>query len=72
MAAHRRVELGPIAPRVAGYGAIAQSKWNAWRRKEHLEDVSEADLDDQLARVAARIDSVFGRGGSARLSLDAE
>lgn len=62
VATHRGVELGPITPRVIGYGAIAQSKWAAWRRKEQLEDISVAELDDQLARVAAHLDVVFGLG----------
>lgn len=49
VARYRGVTLGPIAPRVAGYGAIAQQKWAAWRRKEGVEDISEESLDQQLA-----------------------
>src|SRR6201994_1882244 len=53
---YRGVTLGPIAPRVAGYGAIAQQKWAAWRRKEGVEDISEEGLDQQLAEVSACLD----------------
>nr|WP_238174732.1 nucleotidyl transferase AbiEii/AbiGii toxin family protein [Kribbella kalugense] len=61
VARYRKVELGPIAPAVVGYGAVAQAKWAAWRRKEHLEEISEPDLDDQLAKVAAVLDPAFAR-----------
>ena len=32
----------------AGYGAVGQAKWAAWRRKEHLESACEENLDDQI------------------------
>jgi hypothetical protein len=57
---YRNVTLGPIAPVVAGYGDIAQAKWAAWRHKEGLEDVTDALLDDQLARVAAVLIPILG------------
>lgn len=34
-------------------------KWAAWRRKEGVEAISEADLDDQMARVASTLDPIF-------------
>lgn len=61
VARYRKVELRPTAPVVAGYGAVGQAKWAAWRRKEHVEQISEANLDDQMARVAAVLDPVFAR-----------
>jgi hypothetical protein len=54
--------LGPIAPRVIGYGAIAQQKWAAWRRKEGLDDISEASLDSQMELVSSYLDPVFSNG----------
>ena len=66
VARYRQVELTPIAAAVAGYGAVAQAKWAAWRRKEGVEDISEADLDDQMVRVAAVLDPVFSRTPTAR------
>ncbi|TDW87332.1 nucleotidyltransferase AbiEii toxin of type IV toxin-antitoxin system [Kribbella pratensis] len=59
VASYRKVELGPVAPVVAGYGAVAQAKWAAWRRKERVEAISEPDLDDQMAKVVAVLDPVF-------------
>jgi hypothetical protein len=36
-ARHRGVTLEPVTPYLAGYGAVAQAKWAARRRKEHLD-----------------------------------
>jgi Nucleotidyl transferase AbiEii toxin, Type IV TA system len=58
----RRVTLEPVAPHLADYGAVAQAKWAAWRRKEHLESVCEENLDDQITLVASCLDSVFVHG----------
>lgn len=65
VARYRQVTLGPIAPAVVGYGALAQVKWAAWRRKEGIEDICEANLDDQMAKVAALLDPVFSRAMEA-------
>ncbi|TCP57470.1 nucleotidyltransferase AbiEii toxin of type IV toxin-antitoxin system [Tamaricihabitans halophyticus] len=62
VARYRGVTLEPIAPRVVGYGQIGQAKWTAWRRKERLEPVCDADLDQQMALVAYYLDPVFSRG----------
>ena len=62
VARYRGVPLEPIAPHVVGYGQIGQAKWAAWRRKERLETVCEADLDEQMALVASYLDPVFSRG----------
>jgi hypothetical protein len=50
---------------LAAYGvrrAVAQAKWAAWRRKEHLESVCEENLDDQIALVASYLDPVLAKG----------
>jgi hypothetical protein len=62
VARFRGVTLGPVAPYLAGYGAVAQAKWAAWRRKEHLESVCEENLDDQITLVTSYLDSVFAHG----------
>ena len=59
VAAYRGVELSAIGPVLEGYGDLSQPKWAAWRRRERLEDVCEANLDDQIVRVAAILDPVF-------------
>lgn len=65
VARYRDVALGPVSPVLAGYGAVGQQKWAAWRRKEHAEEISETDLDDQMAKVADVLDPVFERGSVA-------
>lgn len=59
---YRGIELKPITPLLEGYGAVGQSKWAAWRRKEKLESVCEENLDEQIIRVAAILDPVFSQG----------
>ena len=36
VARHRGMLLEPIAPHVAFYGQVGQTKWAAWRRREKL------------------------------------
>ncbi|MFG1932227.1 nucleotidyl transferase AbiEii/AbiGii toxin family protein [Mycobacterium sp. NPDC048908] len=62
VARHRGVTLEPVAPYLLGYGAVAQAKWAAWRRKERLESVCEENLDDQITLVASCLDPVFVKG----------
>ena len=62
VAHHRGVTLEPVASYLVGYGEVAQRKWAAWRRKERLESVCEASLDDQVALVVFYLDPVFARG----------
>lgn len=62
VARFRQVTLRPVADSVAGYGAVSQPKWAAWRRKEGLEDVCEPNLDDQMLEVIAVLDPVFSSG----------
>lgn len=59
VADYRDVELQSIGPVLEGYGSIGQAKWAAWRRKQGLTDLCEANLDDQMLRVAAILDPVF-------------
>lgn len=62
VARYRRVTLAPVAAHLTGYGEVAQAKWAAWRRREHLESVCEADLDEQITLIASYLDPVFARG----------
>jgi hypothetical protein len=36
VAGHREVALTSLVPLLDGYAAIAQSRWTAWLRKQHL------------------------------------
>lgn len=60
VAAHRHVTLEAVSPHLAGYGAVAQPKWAAWRRKEGFEAICQERLDDQTVLVAGVLDPVFG------------
>lgn len=62
VARYRKVALTPIGPVVEGYGDVGQAKWAAWRRKEHVEAISEESLDAQMAKVAGVLDSAFAKG----------
>lgn len=64
VAAHRGIDLQPISSVIEGYGAVGQSKWAAWRRKEGLTAVCEENLDEQMVRVAAILDPVFSTGSN--------
>ncbi|GAA4046852.1 nucleotidyl transferase AbiEii/AbiGii toxin family protein [Arthrobacter methylotrophus] len=59
VAAHRGAELEPLRALMAGYGAIGQAKWAAWRRKLKVEDLCEQDLDAQVERVLIFMEPVF-------------
>ena len=59
VARYRGVTLEPVSPHLKGHGVIEQAKWAAWRRKERLEEICEAQLDDQVTFVARFIDPVF-------------
>ncbi len=71
VARYRGVTLEPIAPYVVGYGQVGQAKWAAWRRKERLEEVCEAELDEQMVLVASYLDPVFSRETPHRLAHSA-
>ncbi len=56
VAMHRRVERLPLATVLDGYGAIGQTRWAAWRRRQHLEDRLPEQFDDLVAAVVALAD----------------
>ena len=47
VATHRNAQLSPLREVLAGYPAIAQPKWTAWRRKQKLDGIP-ADFADLL------------------------
>lgn len=65
VAAYRGVELKPITPLLEGYGAVSQSKWAAWRRKEKIEAVCKENLDEQIIRVAEILDPILSQGSGS-------
>ncbi|GAA2507480.1 nucleotidyl transferase AbiEii/AbiGii toxin family protein [Streptomyces thermolineatus] len=66
---HRRVVLTPLATALAGYPAVAQAKWAAWRRRQRLDDRLPEEFADVLGTVAAFADPVL-TGRTSGLSWD--
>lgn len=62
VARRRGITLEPVAPHLAGYGAVAQAKWAVWRRKEHFESACEENIDDQIKLVISCLDSILPSG----------
>ncbi len=59
VAAFRRVGLRPLAVMLEGMPEIAQPKWAAWRRKQHLEDSTPESFHVLLERCATITDTVL-------------
>jgi nucleotidyltransferase AbiEii toxin of type IV toxin-antitoxin system len=62
VARHRGTNLAPLDQTLAGYGAIGQQRWHAWRRKQLLDDRLPASFADVLESVIAFADpAITGR-----------
>ena len=59
VAEHRGVELLQLARVLAGFGGIGQAKWDAWRRKQHLDDRLPAEFAEVLATVTDFADRIL-------------
>lgn len=55
----RQVPLTSIAVATAGWPALAQTKWAAWRRKLDLAEQCLESFDEQLAEVIQFVDPIF-------------
>jgi hypothetical protein len=58
VAAYRGVPIVPLHAALKGYAALAQSRWEAWRRRNKLDDRLPRDFDALLGQVAAFADPV--------------
>jgi len=56
VAGHRGTRLEPLSGTLDGYGAIGQQRWDAWRRKQRLEDRLPGQFGDVIAAVVAFAD----------------
>jgi hypothetical protein len=56
VARHRGNRLVPLSSTLEGYGSIGQQRWEAWRRKQRLEDRVPAEFGDVIAAVIAFAD----------------
>ena len=61
VAEHRGVELFPLGRVLDGFGDIGQAKWDAWRRKQHLEDRLPTQFAEALATATAFADPLLTR-----------
>lgn len=59
VARYRQVELEPLGPLLAQMPALAQRKWEVWRRKQRLEQSTPASFADLLARCVAFVEPVL-------------
>ena len=51
-AQHRRsAELGPLEESLTGYADLAQTRWNAWVRRQRLGDLVPTAFEDLLTEV---------------------
>jgi hypothetical protein len=51
VAQHRSTRLEPLSGTLDGYGAIGQQRWEAWRRKQRLEDRLPGQFIEVIAAV---------------------
>jgi Nucleotidyl transferase AbiEii toxin, Type IV TA system len=62
VAAYRQAELTALEQTLTGYAAVAQSRWDAWRRKQRLDDRVPPAFGDVLAEVVKFADPALGVG----------
>ena len=56
VARHRSARLQPLSQVLAGYDTIGQQRWEAWRRRQRLDDRLPAQFAEVIAPVAAFAD----------------
>ncbi len=59
VAEHRETNIRPLAQVLAGYAAIAQPRWTAWRRNQRLEATTPATFADLLQTVIDYVDTLL-------------
>lgn len=64
VARHRGTRLAPLTTALDGYGAIGQLRWEAWRRKQRLDDRLPIQFSDVVVAVVAFADpAIIGVSG---------
>jgi hypothetical protein len=56
VARHRRTRLASLSNTLDGYRAIGQQRWEAWRRKQRLEERLPGEFAEVVAAVVAFAD----------------
>ena len=71
VARHRGTTLAPLAQALAGYGAIGQQRWDAWRRKQLLDDRLPATFANVIDSVVTFADpAITGTTSAAAHQAD--
>lgn len=66
VARYRHVELEPLGPLLSQMAALAQRKWEVWRRKQRLEQSTPVSFADLLATCLAFVEPILA-GSTDRL-----
>jgi len=61
VARHRGARLAPLSSTLDGYGTIGQQRWEAWRRKQRLDDRLPGQFGDVITAVVAFADPAITR-----------
>lgn len=65
VAGHRATQLAPLAQVLSGYGLIGQQRWDAWRRKQRLDDRLPSQFTDVVDAVTTFADpAIIGTASS--------
>jgi hypothetical protein len=67
VAEHRRADPRLLAMALEGMGALAQSRWAAWRRKQRLEDSTPGQFQELIDQCSVFADPVLA-GDAAGLA----
>jgi hypothetical protein len=59
VAQFRNAELAPLRAALNGYAAIAQTRWHAWLRKQHLDNSIPTDFSIVLERIVSFADPLI-------------
>lgn len=70
VAKHRKVELSAPSALLADHDEVAQQKWEAWRRKTEVDDITLPILNDQLTEVGKFLDPVFLGSSNPKVNWD--
>ena len=59
VAQFRNAELAPLRTALNGYGAIAQTRWRAWLRKQRLDSTIPTDFSIVIEQVVSFADPLI-------------
>jgi hypothetical protein len=59
VALHRDAELVPLGQVLADYGSVGQRRWEAWRRRQRLDDRLPSQFSEVVTAVVAFADPVI-------------